>query len=158
MAVRTADERDAEEVLRVINESNREVYRAIIPAEHFREPVLTGEEFETLAGRMTFFVHEREGRVVGVAALEDRGDQTGQVHWVYVLPGWQRRGVGTALVRHIEGEAATMGMRRLLVVTAMGAHWARVFYQKLGYRPVEEEDTPEGGVARFEKALGKGTV
>jgi N-acetylglutamate synthase-like GNAT family acetyltransferase len=152
MVVRRAEEGDMDEILTVINESNREVYEAIIPAPYFREPVLTREEYRDLTTRMTFYVFE-EGVVAGVAALEDRGDRVGQVHWVYVLPGWQRKGVGTALIRHIEGESLTAGMERMVVITARGASWARGFYRKLGYRMVGEEDTPEGGVARFERVL-----
>ena len=156
MAVRRSNESDLQEVLSVINESNRSSYKAIIPAEHFKEPVLTMEELGELTERMTFYIHEEVGRVVGVAALEDRGGGAGQVHWVYVLPGWQGRGVGTALVGRIESNALGAGINRLLVVTAKGAHWARAFYEGLGYELVGTRDTPEGGVATFEKVLGRG--
>jgi hypothetical protein len=37
--IRRASTRDLEEVLRVINRSNAEAYKDIIPEEHFREPV-----------------------------------------------------------------------------------------------------------------------
>ena len=156
MAVRRSNESDLQEVLSVINESNRSSYKAIIPAEHFKEPVLTMEELGGLTERMTFYIHEGVGRVVGVAALEDRGGGAGQVHWMYVLPGWQGRGVGTALVGRIESNAVEAGINRLLVVTAKGAHWARAFYEGLGYELVRTRDTPEGGVATFEKVLGRG--
>ena len=155
MAVRRSNESDLQEVLSVINESNRSYYKAIIPSENFKEPVLTMEELGELTERMTFYIHEEVGRVVGVAALENRGGGAGQVHWVYVLPGWQGRGVGTSLVGRIESIAAGAGINRLLVVTAKGANWARAFYEGLGYELVGTRDTPEGGVATFEKVLGR---
>ena len=148
-----AHDDDVDGILLVINESNRAHYRAIIPKEHFKEPMLTLNGLKELMGRMTFYVYRTEGKIVGVAALEGTAKEVGQVHWVYVLPGHQGRGVGTALLGHVEAEAVVSGIRRLTVVTAKGAHWARTFYLKLDYQLTETRDTPEGGMAMYEKVL-----
>lgn len=124
---------DAGEVLSVINTSNREAYKSVIPQEYFREPVLLLEELLHDWERMTFYVYRSEGRVVGVAALQVESEETGRVRWVYILPEFQRRGIGTALVRRVEAEARALGLYTLRVLTFGKAHWAVRFYERLGY-------------------------
>jgi len=59
---------DAEEILSLINTSNREAYRNTIPQEHFKEPILSLQDLLEDFGRKTFCVCRSEGRIVGVAA------------------------------------------------------------------------------------------
>jgi len=86
----------AQEILEVINTSNRIAYKGIIPREHFREPVLTEEELLEGFERMMFYAWESRSKIVGVAALQDLGKGVGRVRYVYILPGYQRQGIGTA--------------------------------------------------------------
>ncbi len=143
----------AEEILSVINISNREAYRGVIPPEHFREPALTQEELLEDFERMTFYACESEGRMVGVAALQDLGEGVGRVRYVYILPGYQRRGIGTALVAQVEWKAKEIGLRKLKVLTIGKADWAVDFYEKLGYVLAEEVERPWGCDAFLEKEL-----
>ena len=143
------------DVLFVINESNRESYRAIIPPEYFREPVLTPEELARDFERMEFSTYTLDGRIVGVAALETMDEEVGEAHWVYILPGYQGKGIGTALVEHLEAEARRKGLRRLRVPTANKATWAKEFYTRLGYELVDMLERPEGQVAVFGKEIGE---
>jgi len=126
---------DIEEILFVINTSNREAYRDIIPREHFKEPVVSAEELLQDFGRMRFYVYRVEGRIVGVAALQVEKGKLGRLRWVYVLPEYQRRGIGTSLVRHLEREARKLGLEKLWLTVVGGARWAVNFYRKLGYEP-----------------------
>ena len=151
MVVRESDGNDIEEILFVINESNRTYFRAIIPEEYFKDPVLSLDEIMGKLGRMTFFTYTLEERMVGVAALEETTRGSGQIHWVYVLPDYQRRGVGTALIAHVESEAKERDINELMVITAARADWARDFYVKLDYELVGTKDTPDGGVATYRK-------
>lgn len=64
---------DAEEILLVINTSNREAYKKVIPKEYFRKPVLSLTELLRDFERMPFYVYKSKGRIVGVAALEVEG-------------------------------------------------------------------------------------
>ncbi len=153
MCVHESKEGEARDILFVINESNRTHYRSIIPEPSFKDPVLHLDELIGLMETMTFYSHKRDGRIVGVAALEEKAKGSGQIHWVYVLPEFQRIGVGTSLVRRIESEAERRDINRLTVITARRADWARRFYLGLGYQLLNERSTPEGGVARFEKVL-----
>jgi predicted GNAT family acetyltransferase len=96
--IREARKDRAQEILEVVNISNLEAYKDLIPQEQFKEPILTSEELLKDLKRMTFFGWEIQGKIVSVAALDDLGEQTGRVRYVYVLPGYQRQGIGTALI------------------------------------------------------------
>ncbi len=143
----------AGDILSVINISNREAFRCIIPKEHFKEPVLSHEELLALFGRMSFYVYRHETKIVGVAAFSLEGQTTGRIRWVYVLPEYQRRGIGAALVRHIEARAIGKNIARLKLFAAGAALWAIEFYQKLGYQLTGKVDRPWGFDVIMEKEL-----
>jgi len=144
---------DAQEILLVINISNREAYKKVIPKEYFREPVLSLTELLRDFERMSFYVYKSEGRIVGVAALEVEGEERGRIHWVYILPEYQRRGIGTALVRYVEQKAKEIGLKRLRLLTVGQADWAVSFYKKLGYALADKVERPWGFDVFMEKEL-----
>ena len=143
----------AEDILKVINTSNREAYKGIIPQEHFREPVVTEEELLADLKRMTFYAWERKGEIVGVAALQLLSEEVGRVRYVYILPQYQRQGIGTDLMTHMEMKAEEIGIRTLRVLTVENANWAVAFYKKLGYRLAEKINKPWGNDVFMEKEL-----
>jgi hypothetical protein len=63
--IEKASSRNAEEILSVINASNRVAYKGIIPEEHFREPALSLEKLLEDFERMLFYTYKSEGRVIG---------------------------------------------------------------------------------------------
>ncbi|MCK4757440.1 MAG: GNAT family N-acetyltransferase [Thermoplasmata archaeon] len=75
------------------------------------------------------------------------------LHWVYILPDNQKKGIGSSLVKHIEVEAKRRRIRILRVPTAEKAFWARSFYLKLGYEITGREERPEGYLTIFEKEI-----
>lgn len=94
------------------------------------------EEFE----RKGFYVYELEGQIVGVAAFEApkaHFTKVGVVTRMYVLPDFQRRGIGTALIREIEKRARRQGVHEILIWTDPKASWAISFYQHLGYSEID---------------------
>ena len=86
--------------------------------------------------RDLFFVARLDGRLVGTVM----GGYDGHRGWIYSLavgPEVRRRGVGTALMRHVERELAGRGCPKVnLQVLASNAETV-AFYEKLGYS-VEE--------------------
>jgi len=143
MRVYRADAKDIGAVLFVINKSNREAYRKIIPSEYFKEPVFTREELSQKFGEMTFFIHKLEDESVGVAALQIEGKELGYVRFVYVLPEYQRKVVGTSLVTHIEAKARKLGLKMLRVpYVDMNWYWAINFYVKLAYNVTDKQKKP----------------
>jgi N-acetylglutamate synthase-like GNAT family acetyltransferase len=154
MSVRQADVRDLKAILFVINKSNSEAYQKIIPREYFKEPILNVDALVEDFRKMKFYAYKVEEYIVGVAALKVVGEETGQVRWVYILPERQRKGVGTAIMKHIESEAEKMRLKKLIVPDVHeNAYWARNFYTKLGYSEVGRTQRPWGDNIIYEKTL-----
>jgi len=133
--IRRASESDINDIVDVINLSNYTAYKYIIPPEYFKHPVVVYEDIRRDMEVMEFYVYEYYGKIVGVAALHPiYSEGVGIVRYVYIHPGFQRRGMGTELMNHIEDIAFKRGLKRLRLVTHEKAIWAIAFYRKLGYR------------------------
>jgi len=153
MSIHRADAKDTEAILFVINKSNREAYRKIIPPEYFKEPVLTQDQLLKEFEEMTFYAYKIQKVTIGIAALKVLDDEVGQIRWVYILPEHQRKGVGTSLIKHIENEAVKMKLKKLKVLTNDSAHWAKRFYSNLGYKMIDKIPRPWGDDAIYEKTI-----
>jgi GNAT superfamily N-acetyltransferase len=93
---------------------------------------------------METFVARHDGAVIGFLTLNEHNDVTAEIHLMAVDPGWHRRGVGRALVRHAEDLARARG-RQLLEVKTLGPSHpdegyrkTRAFYDAMGFLPLEE--------------------
>lgn len=73
-----------------------------------------------------------DGIVVGYARLITRGDQA-QIRQVAVVPGWQRSGVGSALVRALVSEAVSRGLCDVWLNARLTAI---PFYERLDFEAV----------------------
>jgi GNAT superfamily N-acetyltransferase len=90
------------------------------------------------------FVAERagwEGVILGMCALEDRGDRWNLEH-VWVEPAVHGRGIGRALVRHALQEAWA---RRRANVELLADPYATGFYERLGARHAGDVPAPMPG-------------
>lgn len=87
------------------------------------------------------WVSERDGAIVGMCALEDRGDRWTLEH-VWVEPAVHGRGVGRALVEHALGEARR---RHQGVVELLADPFASGFYERLGARRAGAVPAPMPG-------------
>ena len=55
----------------------------------------------------------------------------------YVRPNFQKKGVGSRLLGHLEALIKKSGLSKIIVGTYADAFWAIAFYQKHGYKLVE---------------------
>lgn len=141
------------DILHVINESNRQAYRSIIPKEYFREPVLTSKELVNWMEKGEFYGHFERNKITAVASLRIEDSDIARIGWVYVLPEFQRKGIGTALIHYLETIAKRRGLKKAKLLTVGGAFWAIKFYEKLGYRLTEKISRPWGFDQYMEKEL-----
>jgi GNAT superfamily N-acetyltransferase len=96
-------------------------------------------------GRTKFFYCEQGGRVVGVASLTDwtkhaRSEYHNlgiQVSRLYVLPGYDRLGLGSRLLKAVENHAFEKGVRRLYLEATKPTE---AFYIKQGYHDAPPDD------------------
>ncbi|MDO8787976.1 MAG: GNAT family N-acetyltransferase [Sulfuritalea sp.] len=134
-------EPDLGATLAIINEAAR-AYRGVIPADRWHEPYMSPDELEKeIADGVICWVAEEDGRLLGVMGIQDKGE-VALVRHAYVMPTVRRKGVGTRLLRHVEGLAA----KPVLIGTwadASWAIWAIYFYRRNGFTlvPKRHKDT-----------------
>lgn len=87
------------------------------------------------------WVAEHQGQLVGMCALEDRGDRWGLEH-VWIDPPLHHQGIGTALVLHALGEAHR---RRAATVELISDTFATGFYERLGAQHTGDVAAPMPG-------------
>lgn len=83
----------------------------------------------------TFWVGENEeGRVIGVAALQVAWENLAEVRSLAVSEQYGSQGLGQALTSAVEGEARSLGVKRMFVLTYVPG-----FFEKMGYtiKPLE---------------------
>ncbi len=125
-----------DEVLRVINEAAK-AYKGVIPQDRWKEPYMPPDELEEeIRSGVGFFGYEGETGLVGVAGIQPFEDTT-LVRHTYILPEYQRMGIGGRLLKYLINSAQTS---EVLVGTWENAWWAISFYQKHGFHLVPENE------------------
>lgn len=86
-------------------------------------------------------------------ALLDPATEAAKIRAFFVRPGWERRGIGSALLRFCEDAALAEGFREL----EMGSTLTGVaLYSVHGYREVERIDVPlDGGISMIVVRMAK---
>src|SRR5688500_6879512 len=130
-AIRRSRQADAAAMLAIVNAA-AEAYRGVIPADRWREPYMPRDELEQeIAHGVIFWVMEEHGRLLGIMGIQDKGD-VALVRHAYVAPSVQRRGVGSALLRHVQ----RLTDKPVLIGTWAAASWAIDFYRRHGFTVV----------------------
>src|SRR6267142_7151270 len=131
--IRKSVEADLAAMLAIVNDA-AQAYRGVIPADRWREPYMPADELaKEISGGVVFWVAEEEGRLLGVMGIQDKGD-VALVRHAYVAPATQGKGVGTSLLRHVEGLAD----KPILIGTWAAASWAIEFYERNGFTVVPD--------------------
>ncbi len=90
----------------------------------------------------------RSGRIpVGVARLHRVGSDTVQIRYMAVDPGFQHQGIGRALTRALEEQAAHLGARTILLHARESCIG---FYMRLGYEVIAPAHTLFGTLPHHE--------
>jgi len=121
-----ADAFDA--ILDIVNQA-AEAYRGVIPDDCWREPYMSaGALRHEIEAGVVFSALEVDGAVAGVMGAQ-RVRNVDLIRHAYVLPGFQGRGVGSALMDHVRA----MSGRQILVGAWAATDWAIGFYQRHGF-------------------------
>ncbi len=133
--IRKCREPDFETIFRIINDG-AQAYKGTIPDDCWDEPYMPIEDLKKeIEDGVVFWGLEEDGELVGVMGIQDRGDVT-LIRHAYVQTGVQRRGIGTLLLKTLEG----LTEKPILIGTWADATWAISFYEKNGYFIVPEEE------------------
>ena len=164
--IRRAGLEDLPGVARVLVDTWRATYRGVVP-EAFLEGLSYEGQAERWAQRLKtptwpgrLFVAESEsGEVVGFAAFgPDRASgfpgYTAELWAIYVLPNWQRKGLGRALFHEGARLLQAEGYGRMLVWVLKENPKGRGFYEHLGGVLLGEREIELGGAKLWEVAYG----
>ena len=129
--IRKSVEADSAAMLAIVNDA-AQAYRGVIPPDRWRDPYMPADELEKeIADGVVFWVTEEDGRLLAVMGIQDKGE-VALVRHAYVAPNVQRKGVGTSLLRHVQGLTG----KPVLIGTWADASWAIEFYRRNGFTVV----------------------
>ena len=135
MLIRKSEGPDSASILAIINDA-AQAYRGVIPADRWHEPYMPADQLaQEIAAGVVFWVAEKEGRVVGVMGIQDKGD-VALVRHAYVSTALRRKGVGTRLLHHVKA----LTRKPMLIGTWATASWAIDFYRRNGFTVVSDGD------------------
>jgi len=134
--IRRCGESDSKRIYYIINEAAK-AYESVIADDCYRQPYMPEDELEAEMERVTFYGWEADGELVGIMGIEPVRDVI-LIRHAYVLPEYQNRGIGGALLNHLKGQVDTA---HLLVGTWADADWAIDFYIKHGFTLLPDKDT-----------------
>jgi ribosomal protein S18 acetylase RimI-like enzyme len=162
--IRPAIAGEARAIAEIHVESSKAIYRGILPEAVLNE--LSVEKRETFwkgalsspeADSVTLVGCGADGRIVGfLSGGRERTGQLGcdaELYAIYLLPGAQRRGLGTMLVREFAREMGARGFSSL-VVWVFALSPCRKFYEAFGGRVIAEERIERGGQPLTKVAYG----
>ncbi len=133
--IRDLSSREIQEIFEIINKS-AVAYQGHIPGDCYHEPYMPLKELRHEMRSMTFFGWWPGDKLLGVMGFQPVKDVTLLRH-AYVLPGYQRSGIGQVLLNHLKQITQS---RYLLVGTWADATWAVAFYQKHGFKFMPDKD------------------
>lgn len=161
--VRLAVAQDAVAIGNVAQRTWSDTYAGIIPPEN--QERLLGRWYapaalEEAMGRSKswLYVAVVQGEVIGFAQFMMRDNGCGELTRIYVMPEWQRRGVGSCLLRKGLATLSTHGVEELLVHVEKGNAKGTRFYERSGFHQVREFslELPEQNLELLEYALSLG--
>jgi N-acetylglutamate synthase-like GNAT family acetyltransferase len=126
---------DTAEILTIVNLA-AEAYRGVIPPDRWHEPYMSESELRSeISSGVEFWGFEAQGKLLGIMGIQPVQD-VDLIRHAYVLPGQQRSGIGSTLIKHLRHTSS----RRMLVGTWAAAGWAIDFYRRHGFILVSEEE------------------
>ena len=137
--IRPATRADTGAIARVARETWHVTYAHSIAPHNMRQLLERSYAVDALveaieAEHNWFYVAAYARKVVGFAQFLRRADGQGELARIYVLPGYQRRGIGRALLSAGAGAMADSGISLCYVSVETDNAHAIVFYRTFGFR------------------------
>jgi N-acetylglutamate synthase-like GNAT family acetyltransferase len=122
----------------IINDAAR-AYKGVIPNDRWHDPYMSLDELKhEIEDGVVFWGIEQDGNLIGIMGIQDKGNVT-LIRHAYVQTNQQKQGIGTQLLRHLEG----MTQKPILIGTWAAATWAIRFYEKNGYCLLSRGETEQ---------------
>jgi GNAT superfamily N-acetyltransferase len=134
--IRRCAKSDLDGMYAIINDA-AQAYKGYIPDDRWHDPYMTMEQLEDeIRDGVEFWGFEEDCKLAGVMGIQDRGEVALMRH-AYVRTAKRKRGIGTKLLRHLEG----LTDKPILIGTWTAAIWAVRFYEKNGYTALSRGET-----------------
>jgi len=128
--IRRLHHQDFVSILYVINDAAR-AYKGVIPDDMWSEPYMSAKKLrKEINLGVDFFGWQEKGKIIGVMGIQHVKDTT-LIRHAYVLTKYQRKGVGSRLLKYLMNLAK---FPEILVGTWKDATWAIRFYEKHGFK------------------------
>lgn len=129
------EQSDFQDILDIINDG-ASAYKGIIPADRWHDPYMSEEELKNqIEEGVEFWKYLENGKVLGIMGIQDRRDVT-LIRHAYVRTTERKKGIGTKLLTHL----CTIAPTPILIGTWKDAWWAIRFYEKHGFRLLDNEN------------------
>ena len=131
--IRRCGAADFDAILDVVNDGAA-AYRGVIAADRWHEPYMpAGELRREIDDGVVFWCYVDGGTIAGVMGMQDVMDVT-LIRHAYTRTASQGRGIGRALLDYLRRQTD----RPVLIGTWKAATWAIRFYERHGFRLVDE--------------------
>lgn len=148
LSIRTATPADVDAVVGVGRSTWPAAFRDMTSARYVQEGLARWWTYPAVLPAIEarqVLVAERENRVVGMAMFHSEIRAT-LLDRLYVLPAEQSRGVGSALLSSVVGQAPVQPVRLTVLADNRAA---QRFYSRHGFVTVARAPHPQGGPARL---------
>jgi N-acetylglutamate synthase-like GNAT family acetyltransferase len=133
--IRKATDEDFEEIFNIINDAAI-AYKGVIPSDQWHEPYMTREELQAqIEDGVRFSCYADNSEIIGVMGIQDKAD-VALIRHAYVRTKQRKKGVGSLLLQELIKDE----QKPILIGTWKAADWAIRFYEKHGFRLVDEEE------------------
>ena len=133
--MRARNASDFDDIYEIINDA-AQAYRGIIPEDRWHEPYMSRDALQhEINDGVCFWAYEEDGRLIGIMGIQDKGE-VDLIRHAYVRTDKRKQGIGTKLLHFLE----SLSEKPILIGTWADATWAIRFYQKNGYRLLEEDE------------------
>jgi ribosomal protein S18 acetylase RimI-like enzyme len=102
-----------------------------------------------------FLVGILDGKIVCMGAFRKKSDTLAEIKRMRVLPEYQRRGLGQAILNQLEAKAILLGYRELCLDTTTLQIAAQKMYEKNGFTEVRRGLMPPFEVIYYHKSLNR---
>ncbi len=149
--IREADKDDYSIISYILNETWKVAYKGLIPESDMiiytdkeRREQMISEALEK--GELKFYIAKYDNVECGVASFQkydgDDYDNCAYIKQLYILPDYQKMGIGKSLMQHLYTIIKNLGYKRVILNTLEENSNARAFYEKLGFEYFGPEDSP----------------
>ena len=119
--------------VQLIDELNADIMATHAEGNHFW--TLTADDVAPGSG--AFLVVRLDGEPIGCGAVRKLSEDEAELKRMYVRPAARNQKIGAVIVDALEAEARVLGVKRLLLETALYLEPALRMYERAGFTPIE---------------------